>query len=70
MDSQFETINISLKDALDIKKTLYVKINKGAIKDSKNKVLGENIAEPIVRDVTVDSVVSVSYTHLLCCKAI
>lgn len=55
--AQFETINISLKDALDIKKTLYVKINKGAIKDSKNMVLGENISEPIVRDVTVDSVV-------------
>ena len=57
VDAQFETLNISLKDALDIKRPLYVKINKGAIKDSKNKVLGENISEPIVRDVTVDSVV-------------
>ena len=57
VDAQFETLNISLKNTVDIKKPLYVKINKGAIKDSKNKILGESISEAIVRDVTVDSIV-------------
>nr|WP_298874469.1 hypothetical protein [uncultured Mogibacterium sp.] len=57
VDAQFETLSISLKNTLDIKKPLYVKINKGALKDSKGKILGENIAEPCIRDVVVDSIV-------------